>query len=345
MRIGNFEIGKGKVFIIGEMGVNHDGSLEKAKLLVDVAVEGGVDAVKTQVWKTEALMVKDHPDFEMAKKLELSHDELIELKNYCDQKGILFLATPDEEESLDFLTDILKVEAIKVGSGELNNLPFLRRIAAKNLPIILSTGMGDMKEVDEAVMAIVQSNLETCKDDLQLVLLHCTSSYPCPLDQVNLAVIPTLKNQFAKIVGFSDHTNGCLASFGAVLIGSKILEKHYTLDKEDDGPDHKASLNPGELAEYVSYIRQAEKLLGSSVKKTTPSESANKVMCRKCIRAARDLKAGETLKEEDLCYKRPATGLSPSWRKWLVGCVLRKDIEKDQVILDDAKVSRWRRDE
>lgn len=334
VRIGEFEIGK-EVFIIGEAGVNHNGSLQKAKELVDIAKKAGVNCVKFQTWKTEELMIPQAPGWDIAKSLELKYSEFIELKKYCDELEIMFLSTPDEETSLDFLVQ-LGVPAIKVGSGELTNIPFLNKIAQKGLPIILSTGMGDIKEVQEAVDAITQAGNQ------ELILLHCTTAYPTAMKDANLKAIKTMKEIFNLPTGFSDHTQGVSASFAAVILGATVIEKHFTYSKLAPGPDHKASLEPEELAELVRTIREAESLMGSEEKKPVPAESENRINARKSIRAKRFLNAGEIIRMDDLTFKRPGNGMSPSKAYSLVGLKLNKDRERDMLIREEDVIYEGR---
>ena len=250
------------VFIIAEAGVNHNGSIELAKKLIDVAKKANVDAVKFQTFKTEKIIGKfadkaeyqkentgnSETQFEMVKKLELSYEEFKELRNYCNEKGIIFLSTPDDDDSLEFLVN-LGVDMIKIGSTEVTNLPYLKKIAQKNIPIILSTGMSTLGEVEKALNAIYDEG------NKNVTLLHCTTDYPTSYEDINLRAMETLRNAFKTNIGYSDHTLGNEAAVAAVALGAKIIEKHFTLDKNLEGPDHKASLDPQELEKFVETIR------------------------------------------------------------------------------------------
>lgn len=266
------------VFIIAEAGVNHNGDINLAKELIDVAVDSGVNAVKFQTWKTELIATKDvkqadyqvkntgknESQFEMLKRLELSYDEFRELKQYCDDNKILFLSTADEEESADFLLDLQSI--FKIGSGELTNYPYLHHIGSFQKKVILSTGMATLKEVGDAISVLVLAG--TSKEDI--VVLHANTQYPSPFEDVNLRAMQTIATEFGVEVGYSDHTLGSQVAVMAVAMGATVIEKHFTLDKAMEGPDHKASLCPEELKEFVSDIRQAELILGSNEKKTKP---------------------------------------------------------------------------
>jgi N,N'-diacetyllegionaminate synthase len=322
--------------IIAEAGVNHNGSIDLAKKLVDKAVGAGCDAVKFQTFKAENIVSKiaekaeyqkrrtdeKENQLRMLKKLELSFDNFIELKNYCDNCGIIFLSSPFDIESADFLAN-LGVEYFKIPSGEITNLPYLREIASYGKKIILSTGMATLEEVKVAVKI-----LHLC----QVSLLHCTTEYPCPYDEVNLGVIQTLKDEFYLEVGYSDHTEGMEISIAAVAMGASIIEKHFTLYKNMEGPDHKASLEPHELKQMVSAIRNVEKAFGDGQKIPSPSELKNINIVRKSIIAKRDIKKGEVFSEENLTTKRPGTGISPmEWDKF-IGTVAKRNYSEDELI-------------
>lgn len=334
-----------KTFIIAEAGVNHNGDLELAYKLIDAAVEAKADAVKFQTFKAENVASKSaekaeyqkkttsatESQFEMIKKLELSYNEFRELKKYCDKIRIMFLSTPDEEDSLDFLADDLNVPIIKVGSGELTNLPFLRCIAQKDRPIILSTGMASLSEVEEAI-DIIQSNQNCLSSRIfsPLTILHCTTNYPCPYEEVNLRAMLTLKEAFKLPVGYSDHTLGIEVSVAAVALGAKVIEKHFTLDKNLPGPDHKASLEPDELKAMVEAIRNVEKSLGDGIKRPTQSELNIMKVVRKSLVAARNIKAGEKVKESDIVIKKAGTGIPPKFKKIVIGMRPTRDIKEDE---------------
>lgn len=325
-----------KTFIIAEVGVNHNGSIDLAKKLVDKAVEAGVDAVKFQTFKCENLVSKsaqkaeyqkentgnDESQFDMLKKLELSYNEFSELKNYTENKGIFFISTPFDIESVEFLNSI-NVKMFKIPSGEITNLPYLRAINACKKDVILSTGMSNLQEITDAIKV-----LKDCK----VSILHCTTQYPTPFEDVNLKAIHTIKEVFNLQVGYSDHTKGIEASVAAVAIGASIIEKHFTLDKTMEGPDHKASLEPEELKQMVKAIRNIEIAIGDGVKEPLKSEIPNIEIARKSIVAKYKIKKGEKFTEENLTTKRPAIGLSPM--KWdeIVGTVATKDYNEDDLI-------------
>ncbi len=328
------------VFIIAEAGVNHNGELNLAKRLIDAAVEAKADAVKFQTFRAGRLASKSAPKAEyqnkgsheanqygMLKKLELSFEEFRSLKKYCDQKGILFLSTPFDEESAEFLVKDLGMEIVKVGSGEVTNLPFLKLIAAFNRPMILSTGMSYLEEVREAVLAI-----RTLSAEIPLTLLHCTTSYPCLFEEVNLAAMRTLRETFHLPVGYSDHTLGIEAAIAAAALGATVIEKHFTLDRTLQGPDHAASLEPHELEKLISSIRNVERALGNGRKEPTPSEEKNKTAARKSLILTRGLKKGSILKEDYLTVKRPGNGIPPGDLQRIIGLKLKVDKGEDEVL-------------
>ena len=328
------------VFIIAEAGVNHNGSLDLAKQLIDVAVEAGVDAVKFQTWKTENLVTsdaiqaeyqkqntqKEESQFDMLKKLELSYDDFIELKKYCDKRGIIFMSTPDEEKSAHFLKDLQDV--FKIGSGELTNIPFLRLIGSFGKKVILSTGMGNLGEIETAFNTLIESG--TKKDNI--TLLHAISEYPAPFEQLNLKAIQTMKQAFDVEVGFSDHSLGIEAPIAAVALGASVIEKHFTLDKNMEGPDHKASLTPQELKEMVKAIRNIEKALGDGIKRTMPCEEKNKAVVRKSVVAKKEIKKGEIFNNENLTTKRVGDGLEAKYWDLVIGNIANRDYKKDEPI-------------
>jgi len=289
-----------RVFIIAEAGVNHNGSLDLAYQLIDVAKDAGADAVKFQTFKAENVVSKladkaeyqkkttgsDKSQLEMIKKLEISFEDFIKLKKYCDKKGIMFLSTPFDHQSIDFLHDLIDI--YKIPSGEIINYPYLKHIASKNKPIIMSTGMANLGEVEEAINTIKKINSKA-----KISLLHCTTNYPTPYEEVNLKAMQTLAAAFKLPVGYSDHTLGIEVPIAAVAMGAKIIEKHFTLDKNLSGPDHKASLEPGELKEMVKAIRNIEKSLGDGIKKPNKSEIEIMKVARKSIVASKNIKKGE----------------------------------------------------
>lgn len=338
IQIGHKYIGdKHPCFIIAEAGVNHNGDVGLAKKLVDAAKEAGADAVKFQTFKAEDVVTKEAAmaeyqernigkigtQLEMIKKFELKYADFAELKNYCDKKRIIFLSTPHSEGAADFLEPL--VLAYKIGSGDLTNLPFLKKIALKKKPIILSTGMATLKEVREAIDAIAKTNKK-------IVILHCTTEYPCPLKAVNLRAMLTIKKEFNLPVGYSDHTDNIFVPVMAVAMGARVLEKHITLDKNMPGPDHKASFNPDEFKKMTDEIRVAEEILGDGIKKITESEKNIKKFIRKSIVARKDIFKGTTIKEDMLIIKRPGMGIEPKYFYKIIGKKAKKNIKKDQLL-------------
>ena len=329
------------VFIIAEAGVNHNGSVELAKKLIDVASASGVDAVKFQTFKavnlvskkaTKADYQKETTDagesqFEMLKKLELDVNTHRELIAYCKVKEILFLSTPFDHDSIKLL-DGLGLEIFKIPSGEITNLPYLRHIGSLTKQVILSTGMANIGEVEDALDVLIEAG--THKDSI--TVLHANTMYPTPMEDVNLRAMVTLGKTFDVAYGYSDHTLGIEVDFAAVAMGATCIEKHFTLDKTMEGPDHKASLEPDELQAMVQGIRNIEKALGSSVKKPSPSETPNIKIARKSIVASSSIKKGEVFTEENLSIKRPATGINPMRWDEIVGTIAGKDYVEDELI-------------
>lgn len=326
------------VFIIAEAGVNHNGSFEIACQLVDAAKAAGVDCIKFQTFRSENLVshaapkaeyqkatAGDGSQLDMLKKLELSYDEFLELKNYCDKVGICFLSTPFDFDSIAFLNSI-DMPFWKIPSGEVTNLPYLIAIAETGKPIVMSTGMCEMRELKEAIEAL------RAKGAGEIKLLHCNTEYPTPFEDVNLKAMNTLKDVFGVGVGYSDHTKGIEVSVAAAALGATIIEKHFTLDRTMEGPDHKASLEPDELAMMVSGIRHIEKALGSRDKMPSSSEKKNIGIARKSVVAKTGIKKGEKLTENNLTVKRPGTGISPM--KWfeVLGTYAVRDFEEDELI-------------
>jgi N,N'-diacetyllegionaminate synthase len=329
------------VFIIAEAGVNHNGSIDLAFKLVDEAVKAGADAVKFQTFKSETLVSKNtqkaeyqkkttnssESQFEMLKKLELSFDEFKKINNYCADKDIVFLSSPFDHSSIDFL-DELGVKFFKIPSGEITNLPYLRRIGSLSKKIILSSGMSTLKEVGEAINILVNSG--TKKENISV--LHANTMYPTPMEDVNLNAMQSIKNEFDIAVGYSDHTLGIEVDIAAVALGATIIEKHFTLDKMMRGPDHKASLEPREFGVMVAAIRNIEKALGSNVKTITPSEKENINIVRKSITAKCAIKKGEKLTEDNLTIKRPGSGISPMMWDKVIGTLAMNDYQCDEQI-------------
>lgn len=320
-------------FIIAEAGVNHNGDIQLAKQLVDVAADAGADAVKFQTFKAEKLTSISAPkaeyqmkstdqaesQLEMLRKLELSLEMHQELQTFCQARDILFMSTPFDEDSADLLDD-MGVPVFKIPSGEITNFPFLGHIAAKGLPIILSTGMSDITEVGQAVRRIKDVGND------QIILLHCVSNYPAAPTDVNLRAMETMSTAFQVLVGFSDHTPGIEVSLASVALGACVIEKHFTLDKNLPGPDHRASLEPAELLSLVNGIRIVEVSLGHGRKEPVASEADTAAVARKSLVAAHDIPVGTKLKKEHISVKRPGTGLPPVMRSHLLGLTLRVNV-------------------
>lgn len=331
---------KNRICIIAEAGVNHNGSVDLAKKLIDVAVDAGTDIIKFQTFQSEKLatdsaacatyqqdQTKSRSQQAMLKKLELPNSAFIELKAYCDSKSIEFLSTPFDEESAQFLAEEIGMKRFKIPSGEITNLPFLDFVGKYKKPVILSTGMSDLDEV-EAAVRLLNAYLTAG----QLALLHCTSSYPCPYSEVNLKALETLKEKFGLPVGYSDHTLGIEVSIGAAALGASIIEKHITLDRNLPGPDQKTSLEPSEFKTMVESIRHIEQALGSSEKKPTSSELEMRNFVRKSLVASKSLFSGSVIKREDLAAKRPGTGISPADLKKVVGSKLIMNKNQNELI-------------
>ncbi|MGE5628575.1 MAG: N-acetylneuraminate synthase [Solirubrobacterales bacterium] len=326
------------VFIIAEAGVNHNGDVNIAKELVEAAAKAGADAVKFQTFKAENLVTKNAPkanyqekttgkgsQFEMLKNLELSYQDHLLLKKYCEEKGILFISTPFDFESVDILEE-LNIPIYKIGSGDLTNIPLLRYIAKLRKPMIISTGMANLGEIETAIEAV--NNV----GNSQISLLHCTSNYPASYESVNLKAMITLKNAFNLPIGYSDHTEGIEIPLAAVAMGAEIIEKHFTLDKNMEGPDHKASLNPVELKQMVQSIRNIERAIGNGIKKPYNSEENTKIAARKSIVAKVNIKKGEVISYKNVDFKRPGTGISPEYIDFIIGKKALCDIDQDGFI-------------
>ncbi len=330
-----------RVFIIAEAGVNHNGSMDLARKLVDAAAEAGADAVKFQTFRTESLVRRDAPkaeyqkattaedesQFDMIRRLELDAEAHRDLMEHCRRCDILFLSSPFDLESIDLL-DALGLEIFKIPSGEITNLPYLRRIGRLGKSIILSTGMADLGEVDAALEELIAAGAKKDK----ITLLHCNTEYPTPMEDVNLRAMATLSKTFGTPVGYSDHTLGIEIPIAAVALGATVIEKHFTLDRSLDGPDHKASLEPEELKAMVTAISNVSQALGDGGKRPSPSEVKNIPIARKSIVAARAIRKGEAFSEENLATKRPAQGLSPMLWDTLVGTRADRDYAQDEII-------------
>lgn len=343
IKIGNRLIGEGEpCFIIAEAGVNHNGDVNLAKQLIDVAKEASADAVKFQTFTTERIATRyaekadyqkrttkeEESHYDILTKLELSEKAYLELKNYADSRGIMFLSTPYDRESVDLLVR-LGVPALKVSSADITNHPLLAHIAVQELPVILSTGMSTLGEVEDAVEVITGTGNE------QLILLHCNFNYPARMEDINLRAMDTLRQAFGFPVGYSDHTMSFEVSLAAVTMGAVVIEKHFTLDRNLPGPDHLASLEPTELKNMVTGIRNVELALGSPEKCPTGEEIPNRQTSRRSIVAATDIPGGIVITDDMLDTKRPGTGISPKYFADLVGRKTISTIKKDELITWD----------
>lgn len=329
------------VFIIAEAGVNHNGSLDMAKQLIDVAAECGADAVKFQTFKAEHLVTqsakqadyqtantgKQESQFDMLKRLELSETDHHELVDYCQQKQIEFMSTPFDLQSIQFLNG-LGVNRFKIPSGEITNYPYLKMVGAYNKQIVLSTGMAILADIEAALNLLIESG--TDKD--KITILHATTDYPTQMHDVNLTAMQTIAQAFKVKVGYSDHTPGIEVPTAAVALGASIIEKHFTLDKNLPGPDHKASLEPQELQAMVKAIRNIETALGDGIKRPSTNEQKNMQVARKSLVALTDIKKGDTFSEHNLTVKRPGLGISPMRWNEVIGQVAQKDYQADELI-------------
>ena len=326
------------VYIIAEAGVNHNGSFELACRLADAAKEAGADCVKYQTFKSENLVSKDAQKAEYQKKttgdssqqdmlkmLELSYDSFVRLKEYCDKIGICFLSTPFDFESIDFLKS-LDMPFWKIPSGEVTNYPYLVALAKTGKPVVMSTGMCEMNEISDAIKVLKDNGTKDIK------LLHCNTEYPTPFEDVNLTAMKTMREAFSTEVGYSDHTKGIEVPIAAVALGATIIEKHFTLDRNMEGPDHKASLEPQELKQMVCSIRNIEKAIGTGDKTPSASEKKNITIARKSIVAKKEIKAGEIFTVENITVKRPGTGISPMRWNEVLGTKAVRDFNEDEKI-------------
>ena len=327
------------ILIIAEAGVNHNGSLAMAKQLAGVAKAAGADIVKFQTAKPELVISRfaekaeyqkaetgeAESQLEMCKRIHLTFDEHAQLKEYCDSIGIAYLSTPFDLDSIDFLQQ-LGTPMWKVPSGEITNLPYLEKIAATKKPVILSTGMSMISEIEDALTILEDGGAGP------ITLLHCNTEYPTPIEDANLLAMQDLREQFGLPVGYSDHTAGIEADIAAAALGAVVIEKHFTLDKALPGPDHKASLSPEELTAMVAAVRKTELALGDGRKHVTESEAKNKPIARKSILAKRDIKKGETFTPENLTVKRPGDGISPMRWYDVLGKTAPRDFEEDEKI-------------
>lgn len=328
-----------KVFVIAEAGVNHNGKLEIAKQLIDAANEAGADAVKFQTFQAEKLVCKNvrkaeyqiantknsESQYDMLKRLEISAQEHKELIGYCNKKGILFLSTPFDIDSIKML-ECLHMPIFKIPSGEITNFPYLREIAQLQKKVILSTGMSTLSEVKSAVGVLKKYGSQ------DITLLHCNTQYPTPESDVNLLAMEKMHRETGLPVGYSDHTQGIEVALAAVALGACVIEKHFTISRNMEGPDHKASLEPEELKQLVISIRKIEKALGSDLKCVSPSEQDNRDIVRKSIVAAQSIKKNEKFTENNLTTKRPGTGISPMRWDEIIGQTANKDFDVDEMI-------------
>ena len=330
-----------KVFIIAEAGINHNGDVAIAEEMIDVAKKAGADAVKFQTFRSEELLTESAPkaryqldaggnnesQFKMLQRRELNEKMHIDLIKHCKKKNIIFISSPFDLKGIDLL-DKLGIQILKIPSGEVNNLPYLRKIGRLGKKVIISTGMSTLKEVDQALRILVKSG--TPKKNI--VILHCNTAYPTPYKDVNLLAMLTIRNRLKVQVGYSDHTCGMEVSVAAVALGASIIEKHFTLDRNMKGPDHRASVEPFELRSMIKAIRNIEKAMGNGIKKPQASEIKNIKVVRKGMVASRDIKKGEVFTEENIAVKRPATGITPmEWDK-VIGSLAKKSFFKDEVI-------------
>lgn len=326
-------------FIIAEAGVNHNGDVGLAYEMIEKAKESGCDCIKFQTFHADLLVTKtakmaDYQEknlkktdsqYNMLKKLEFDQEVFSRLKRYCQDVGIQFLSTPFDEDSVELLEE-LGVDFYKMSSGDITNKPLLQYVAEKNKPIIISTGMCTMDEVQEAVGWLEETG------NRQIKILHCTSNYPTPYSEVNMKAMLTLKEQFPYEVGYSDHTEGIIIPIMAVAMGAQIIEKHFTLDKKMPGPDHKASLEVNELSEMVQAIRNIESALGDGTKRPAASEKNTKIAARKSIVLKRGVKKGKQLEKEDFVIKRPGSGIEPKYMETIAGRILKRDMEEEELL-------------
>jgi len=326
-------------YIIAEAGVNHNGDISIAKKLIDAAKESGADAVKFQTFKTEEIVCKNTKkaqyqientgktgsQYDLIKSLELEENDFIELKRYSVDKGITFLSTPFDQQSADLLDEI-NVPLFKIPSGEITNIPLLEHIGKKHKPVILSTGMSTLGDIEDAISALNSSGTEN------ITLLHCTSSYPAPFSSVNLSAMATLRYAFRLPIGYSDHTEGITIPIAAAALGAAVIEKHFTLDKKQPGPDHKTSLEPDELKAMVEAIRNVEISMGNGIKKPDDTEKENVLVVRKSLVAKRDIMKNSVLSEDDVTVKRPGSGIPPKYYPEIIGKKTKAEIKKDELI-------------
>jgi len=334
---------KHSVFIIAEAGVNHNGSLPLAFSMVEEAANAGADVIKFQTWTAEGLVSKcaemadyqirntgiHQSQFEMLKKLEMSTTDQLKVIEYCRKKGIDFLTSPFDNSSINTIADIYKLNRIKIPSGEITNLPYLRHVGSRGMSLIVSTGMATLGEIEVALETLEQAG--TPRE--RITVLHCTTEYPTLMADVNLRAMLTIREAFGVEVGYSDHTLGIEVAIAAVAMGATVIEKHFTLDRNLSGPDHKASLEPDELKAMVAAIRNIEKALGDGIKRPTQSEASNSRIARKSLVAACAIHEGEIFSESNLTVKRPGTGLSPMLWDEVLGRKAPRDFAPDELII------------
>ena len=319
-----------RTYIIAEAGVNHDGSIKKAHVLIDEAAKAGADAVKFQIYQTDEIVSPNSPladyqrqageenQYDMVKRLELPKEDFRTLKEYAESKGLDFITTPFDADSANFLADI-GVKMMKIPSGEITNLPFLEKVALLKIPTIISTGMSTLEEIAEAIAPFKEAGTP-------YALLHCVSSYPAPVDQIHLHAMATMEDTFNVPIGYSDHTEGIAVPIAAVALGAKIIEKHFTINASDPGPDHAASLEPDALKEMVQGIRITESALGTNEKACQPCESNTRDIARRSIQLIRDVKKGDKVSEEMIAIKRPGIGIAPVKLRDVIGKTLAQDV-------------------
>jgi len=343
VKIADKLVGEGEpCFIIAEAGVNHNGDVNMAEKLIDAAKDAGADAVKFQTFKAESMVTRDaekasyqkettHRDesqYEMIKKLELTNRDFEELFAYAQKKGIVFLSSPFDEESVNLL-DKLGVPAFKVASGEITNFPLIRQIAKRGKPIVLSTGMSTLAEIDEALQFITGEGIG------DIVLLHCITSYPAKVEVMNLKAMETLRHVFKLPVGLSDHTIGITIPIAAVALGACVIEKHFTLDRKLPGPDHRASLEPAKLRQMIKAIRDVESAMGDGIKKPSEQEEEIKKVTRRSIVAITDIPSGVVITKDMIGIKRPGSGIEPRYLHEVVGSISKTRIERDETVTRD----------
>lgn len=324
IKIANKSIGEhNPVFIVAEAGINHNGDLKIAKKIIQKAKDCGADAIKFQTFRAEDLTSKKSKFYKIFKKVELDFDDYIELNKYAKSKKIVFFSTPFSNEAVDLLKKI-KIPAYKIASGDLTNIPLIKYVAKMKKPIILATGMANIKEVNSAIQAI-----KKCGNN-KIILMHSVSSYPTPISDVNLNVIGTLKEKYPYPVGFSDNGGDLLVPVISIALGSKIIEKHFTIDQKLSGPDHKFSTNPKQFQQLVFNIRNTEKMLGDGIKKCQPSELINRVEARRSVTALKIISKNSKIQRHMINLKRPAKGIDPRYFEKVIGKIAKKVIKADE---------------